>query len=60
MLSPECTDSGRIMNWAKVAVGTADMTLRTADGKPADDPKTYVPGETLTLHIRVIPLHMKW
>ena len=48
------------MNWAKVAVGTADMTLRTADGKPADDPKTYVPGETLTLHIRVIPLHMKW
>ena len=56
-----CLDTtDKIMDWVDAPVKTADITIRTGDGAPSEDPTTFTPGEILTLHVRVLKFHMKW
>jgi len=54
-----CLDStfnggGKFMWWtgAPVPVDRSEFSMRTADGNPANDPKTYIPGRNVAIYIR--------
>ena len=47
-------DKTKIMWWVKPPRHNPNYSLRTADGVPADDPTTYVPGQWMDIHIRTL------
>jgi len=43
---------GKYMWWATAPKHSVDFTLRTGDGTPSSDAKSYTPGELLYIHVR--------
>jgi hypothetical protein len=49
---PGGADSG-VMSWTVAPTAASFYTLRAGDGAPANDAKSYTPGQPIELHLRV-------
>eukprot|EP00455_Lapot_gusevi_P024482 TRINITY_DN2550_c0_g1_i3.p1 TRINITY_DN2550_c0_g1~~TRINITY_DN2550_c0_g1_i3.p1 ORF type:complete len:826 (+),score=257.23 TRINITY_DN2550_c0_g1_i3:74-2551(+) len=50
-----------VMPWVQAPVYAPQWyTLRSGDGDPSTDPKSYVPGKMMTIHLRVLDLDLKY